>query len=136
MGIRPIEVKDSCGHYHGRKVYLDPSLEAFSPKHLSYVIPAIIILILVNVLPTIYITLYPIRICKRILDKLVPFRLLQELAKMSQRGFKDGTDGTRDYRSFAGLYAFSRFWFIIDIWGKNGNVMVGLTFLIFGILVI
>ncbi len=134
--IRPIKLEDSCGRNQGMKVYLDPSLEAFSPKHLSYVIPAIIILIFFNVLPTVYITLYPIRRCKRILDKLVPFRLLQELAKMSQRGFKDGTNGTRDYRAFSGLYAFSRFFFIMAIMGKNGSVVIGLTFLLFGILVI
>ncbi len=59
--IRPIEAKDSCGHNHGRKVYLDPSSKAFSPKHLSYAIPAIIIVILFNVLPTVYIPLYPVR---------------------------------------------------------------------------
>ncbi len=134
--IRHIKLEDSCGHNQGLRVYLDPSLEAFSPKHLSYVIPAIIILIIFNVSPTLYITLYPIRRCKRILDKLVPFRLLQELAKMSQRGFKDGTNGTRDYRAFAGLYAFSRFFFIMAILGTNGSVVVGLTFLIFEILVI
>ncbi len=115
--IRLIEVRDSCGNYLGTKVYLDPSLKAFSPKHLSHAIPAISIIIFFNVIPTVYITLYPIRRCKRILDKLVPFRLLQELAKMSQRGgFKDGTNGTRDYRTFTGLYAFSRFWFIIAEW--------------------
>ncbi len=134
--IRSIILEDSCGHNHGRRVYLDPSLEAFSPTHLSYAIPAIIVLIFFNVLPTVYITLYPIRRCKRILDKLVPFRLLQELAKMSQKGFKDGTNGTRDYRIFAGLYAFSRFFFIMAIMGKNGTVVIGLTFLFFGILVI
>ncbi len=44
--IRPIEWKDSCGHNQGRKVYLNPSLEAFSPKHLRYAIPAIIIIFL------------------------------------------------------------------------------------------
>ncbi len=55
---------------------------------------------------------------------------------MSQRGFKDGTNGTRDFRTFSGLYTFSRFLFILAIWGKNGNVVIGITFLIFGILVI
>ncbi len=70
--IRPIKLQDSCGHNQGMKVYLDPSLKAFSPKHMGYAIPAIIIVILFNVLPTVYITLYPIRRCKRILDKLVP----------------------------------------------------------------
>ena len=134
--IKPIKLRDSCGYNHGMKVYLDPSIEAFSSKHLRYAIPAIIIVILFNVLPTVYITLYPIRRCKRILDKLVPFRLCQELARISQRGFKDGSNGTRDYRSFAGLYAFSRFFFIIALLGKNGNAVIGLTFLIFGILVI
>ncbi len=52
------------------------------------------------------------------------------MSQRRQRGFKDGT---RDYRIFAGLYAFSRF---LYIWGKNGNVMIGLIFLIFGVLVI
>ncbi len=134
--IRPIVVKDSCGHNHSINVYLNPYLEAFGLKHLSYAIPSIIIVILFNVLPTVYITLYPIRRCKMILDKLVPFRLLQELAKMSQRGFKDGTNGTRDYRIFAGLYAFSRFFFIIALWGKNGSVVIGFMFLALGVLVI
>ncbi len=95
-----------------------------------------IIIFLFNVIPTVYITFYPIRSCKRILDRLLPFRLLQELAKMSQRGFKDGTNGTRDYRIFAGLYAFSRFFFITAIWGKNGSVVIGFFFLVLGVLVI
>ena len=120
--IRHIKLKDSCGFNHGSKVYLDPSLKAFSTKHLSYAIPAIIILVLFNVLPTVYITLYPVRRFRRILDKLIPSKLCQELAKMSQRGFKDGTNGTRD-RTFAGMYALSRFLFILSIWRMNGSVL-------------
>ncbi len=61
--IRPIKLEDSCGRNQGMKVYLDPSLKAFSPKHLSNAIPTIIIIIFLNVLPTVYITLYPIRRC-------------------------------------------------------------------------
>ncbi len=71
-----------------------------------------------------------------VLDKLVPFRLLQELAKMSQRGFKDGTNFTRDYCNFAGLYTCSCFFFVLSIAGMNGIVVIGLIFLILGVLVI
>ncbi len=46
--IRPIELEDSCGHNQGTKIYLDPSLKAFSPKHMGYAIPAAIILIFFN----------------------------------------------------------------------------------------
>ena len=134
--IRLIEVRDSCGNYLGTKVYLDPSLKAFSPKHLNHAIPAIIIIIFFNVLPTVYITLYPIRRCKRILDKLVPYVLCQELARMTQIGFKDGTNGTRDYRSFAGLYASSRFLFLAILFGKDASIFLSLTLLTFGILII
>ena len=79
-------------------LYVDPHIHYFSPRHLPYVVPAITIIVTLGVLLPLLQMLYPTRcgsryFCGRIV-KTLDF----------QGSYKDGTNGTRDYRAASVLY--------------------------------
>ena len=88
-------------------VYTFPSVEYFSKEHLPFAILAIIMLFLFCILPMILLFVYPFHWFQKILNK-VGFNslILHTFMDVFQGGFKDGINGTRDYRYFSGLYLF------------------------------
>ena len=92
-----------------RRVYHDPSLEWFGEKHLPFALPAIFILCIFVFLPALILLLYPMRIFQKCLGCCGRRLLaLHAFADVLQGCYKNGTNGTRDCRYFAGLYLVFR----------------------------
>ena len=100
-GVHPVM---EYGAYRAA-LYYDPKLSLEDPyfKYL-YAIP-VVNLFLFAFLPTIFLCFYPTRIFRKMLKcfRLDRISLLIFL-DMFQGHFKDGTDGSRDYRALSGIY--------------------------------
>ena len=102
-----------------RRVYHDPSLEWFGEKHLPFALPAIFILCIFVFLPAIFLLLYPMRIFQKCLGCCGRRWLaLHAFADVFQGCYKNGTNGTRDCRYFAGLYLLLRIVLLPLVYGS------------------
>ena len=90
-------------------VYYDASIEYFGSTHLPFALLAIFVLCVFVVLPALVLLLYPTRIFQRSLGCCrVRWLALHAFADTFNGYYKNGTEGTRDYRFFAGLYLIFR----------------------------
>ena len=87
-------------------LYFDGTVEYFGKQHLPYAILAIVVLSMFNILPLLLLCLYPCHCFQRILNacKL----RCQALHVFMDAFYKNGINGTRDYRYFSALYLFVR----------------------------
>ena len=89
--------------------YYDASIGYFSTPHLPFALLAIIVLCTFVVLPALVLLLYPTRAFQRSLGCCrVRWLALHAFADTFNGYYKNGTQGTRDYRYFAGLYLILR----------------------------
>ena len=92
-----------------RRVYHDPSLEWCGDKHLPFALLAIFVLCIFVFLPALFLLLYPMKIFQKCLGCCGGRLLaLHAFADVLQGCYKNGTNGTRDCRYFAGLYLVFR----------------------------
>ena len=90
-------------------VYYDASIGYFSVQHLPFALLAIFTLCVFVVFPALVLLLYPTRIFQRSLGCWrVKWHVLHAFADTFNGYYKNGTEGTRDYRYFAGLYIMFR----------------------------
>ena len=90
-------------------VYYDASIGYFGSTHLPFALLAIFVLCVFVVLPALVLLLYPTRIFQRSLGCCrVRWLALHAFADTFNGYYKNGTEGTRDYRYFAGLYLMFR----------------------------
>ena len=90
-------------------VFYDASIEYFSAPHLPFALLAICVLCIFVVLPALVLLLYPTRAFQRSLGCCrVRWHGLHAFADTFNGYYKNGTEGTRDYRYFAGLYVIFR----------------------------
>ena len=91
-------------------LYNNASIEYFSRQHLPFALLAISVLLVFVVFPLLLLLLYPMRSFQRCLGYCTRIRwqFLHTFADAFQGGYKNGTNGTRDYRYFAGLYLLFR----------------------------
>ena len=102
-------VINTCGDKLWFRLYYDASCTIFHPCHYPYAFLAIVVSIIFIVLPSLFIFLHPYKIFNRCRN--FQCRLLQvanEVAKVFQQSFKDGTENTLDCRWFAGIYLLIR----------------------------
>ena len=88
----------------------DPNIRFFYSEHIPYATVALLVLLVFIILPPLLLLLYPTSIFKKCLTCL-GFRrwdILHHIMDIFQGWFKDGTEGTRDYRSFSALYILFR----------------------------
>ena len=84
-------------------VYYDASIGYFSAPHLPFVLLAICVLCVFSVLPALVLLLYPTRAFQRCLGCCrVRWLALHAFADTFNGYYKNGTEGTRDYRYFSG----------------------------------
>ena len=99
---------------HGERLpniylYYDGSTEFFGREHLPFGIMALLVFLIFNLFPTMLLCLYPCQCFQRCLNKLgLRCDKLYILMDSFQGCYKDGTNGTRDCRYFAGLYLWLR----------------------------
>ncbi len=95
---------------HGRTerqlfLYYDATIEYFGEEHRLYGILAITVLALFIFFPTVLLFLYPCRCFQRVLNRCqVRGFVLHTFMDNFLGCYKDGTNGTRDCRYFAGMY--------------------------------
>ena len=94
----------------GIAFYYDGTLNYFGYPHAFLGILAIIILIVVVFIPTVYLLLHPFKWFHKILDwcRLKRSQFVITLVDDYTGAFKNGCDSTNDYRYFAGLYLLLR----------------------------
>ena len=81
-----------------------PTVEYFGREHLPIALLALTVLVLLVVLPMLLLFLYPLRCFQRLLNRFhLNSHVLRTFMDVFQGTFKDGTNGTRDYRSFSGF---------------------------------
>lgn len=90
----------------------EPSMEWFSPQHLQYAIPAILILFLLGLCPTLLLCLHTTHLLKRCITFRPRTQLkLNAFVDVFQNCFKDGLDGTYDFRFLSSLPMFFTLFF-------------------------
>ena len=106
-------------------MYYDGNIKYFHKQHLPYAIVAIVIPTLLAILPIILL-LYPTRAFQKCLTRCgVNSQALRTFVEIFQGCFKDGTNGTRDCRYFAGLYFILRIIvFLLKIAGSQVQTFV------------
>ena len=103
-----------------RRVLHDPSLEWFGEEHLPFALPAIFILCIFVFLPALFLLLYPMKIFQKCLGCCGGRLLaLHAFADVLQGCYKNGTNGTRDCRYFAGLYLVLRIVLLPALYGGS-----------------
>ena len=106
----PTYFKAKNGSVVGFALYFDANLTVSSnPGTILSIIGIAFILLVFVVSPAVLLMLYPCRFCQKCLTKCrLDFQVLHFLMDSFHGCYKNGTDGTRDYRSFASLYFITR----------------------------
>ena len=92
-----------------RVLYIDSSVVYFSHEHIIYLMIAMVPCIFLVFTPALLLCVYPTRIYRR-LSQLISTRkqlAITAFAEALHNCFKDGLNGTRDYRALAGLVILS-----------------------------
>ena len=103
-----------------RRVYHDPSLEWFGDKHLPFALLAIFVLCIFTFFPALVLLLYPTKLFQKCLGCCGRRWLaLHAFADVFQGCYKNGTNGTRDCRYFAGFYLILRIVLLLAMYGGS-----------------
>ena len=98
-----------CSLYR-RVVFSDPTVTWLSHRHLFYVVVVFVPFVLLFLIPSLLLCLYPTRLYSRYLSRCLSARnrlAITTFAEALHRCFKDGLNGTRDYRSLPGVFLLS-----------------------------
>ena len=83
-------------------LFYDASIEMFGKEHLPYAITAIVVMLVAIVAPLIFLILYPMKWFQKCLNALhIRRESVVIFVDCFQGYYKDGTNGTRDYRYFS-----------------------------------
>ena len=115
-----------------RFLYLAGDVEYFGPEHWPYGLFALCILLLFLVFPALLMFFYPCACFQRLLNRLHYNSLaLKTIMDAYQGIYKDGTNNTRDYRYFSGIFFISRAATIIVLSSMNSYYSISLIGLLF-----
>ena len=102
-------VYNTTGDQFGpRRVYYNATLSYLSSEHAPFFVLAICILIIIVLPFTLLVLLYPTRWFQRCICSCRGAHALHTFADIFHGCYKNGTNGTRDYRYFAGFYLIFR----------------------------
>ena len=105
----PTEVKNVHGNTTHKYLYYDATIAYFGKTHLPYAIVASVILLTSAILPAMLMLLYPMACFQKVLNSCrLRTQPLHMFMDYFQGHYKDGTDGTRDFRYFAAFYFITR----------------------------
>ena len=88
----------------------DPTIRFFHNEHVPYAVVALLVILIFIILPPILLLVYPTVMFKKFLSCLGFQRwdILHHIMDIFQGWYKDGTEGTRDYRPLSALYLLYR----------------------------
>ena len=104
--IEPVPVFSSIsGSVYKKVLYSDPSIEFYSREHILYFLLVLIQCLFFVFLPSLLLFLYPTRLYRWISQFISARKQLAitTFVEALNHCFKDGLNGTRDYRAFAGF---------------------------------
>ena len=132
--LSPVRLYAPTGKVVKYVVYFDSHLNYLSIQHIPFVLLAVIVLVLFNILPAVFLLLYPCKCFQMFLGRFrKASQLLHPFADTFQGCYKNGTDRGRDYRYFAGLYMVFRIAMYISritVGSSTGWFLPGLLFLL------
>ena len=104
-------------------LYFDPSIVYHSHEYMIYLIISLVMCVLLVLLPSLLFCVYPTRIY-RYLSQFISSRKRLAITAFTEAlhsCFKDGLNGTRDYRALAGLWMliYPLYGFVMHIGGIN-----------------
>ena len=107
-----VQSYDSQGHLIPNTTVLlyDPNVEFFKTNHIPYVIISLFVLVTFVFLPPLCLLLFPTRFFRKMFT-MCGFRrwdIIHMIMDTFQGWYKDGTDGTRDFRPLSALYMLLR----------------------------
>ena len=101
-----IEIHREDSTLYRQSLYHDPTLEWASYQYVQYLLIALVPFVFLTVIPSVFHIIYPTRIYGY-LSRCISGRkrlAITAFAEALQVCFKDGLNGTRDYRALAGLF--------------------------------
>ena len=103
-------VHNSYGVAESKVLYVDATVKYFSKEHLPYAVAAILILIIFTLSPALLLLCYPTKLFKKCTSycRFRRWQALHVFVEKFQGCYKDGVNGTTDFRSLAGLYLVVR----------------------------
>ena len=92
----------------------DPAIRLFDSDHIIYAVLTFSAFFIFIILPTFFLALYPTRLFRKLVNMLGFQRwdILAQIMDIFQGWYKNGSNGTRDYRPVASLYFLLR----IGLW--------------------
>ena len=111
--LQPVSIFTPDGN-HTTRAYMNPAYTYFGADHLPYALTALVFSFVLIVIPLLLLFLYPLRSFQTFLNnRQWQCTTLHIFADSFQGCYKDGTNGTRDYRWFAGLHLLLRFILVV-----------------------
>ena len=94
-------------------LFYDPAVTFLDSEHIPYAILALFVILIFVVLPPLLLLLYPTRLFRKCLSccGFQRWDILHFIMDIFQGWYKDGTEGTYDYRSLSSLYMLLRITF-------------------------
>ena len=91
-------------------LYYDSTVDYFSDDHLPFAVFSVCVVLVFIVFPTVLLILYPTRIFRRCITccRFRRWHALHTFMEAFQGQYKDGTNGTRDFRIVSALYLVFR----------------------------
>ena len=108
--LTPLNLLDGQGQKLSRSVFaFDASVQFFHAQHLPFAVLSIFVLLTFIAIPPIVLTFYQAAFFQKCLTRCkMNSQALRTFVEAFQGCYKDGTNGTRDCRYFAGLYFILR----------------------------
>ena len=121
--LYPIPVFNEHGVVAKRTLNFQLDIGYLSRQHIPYALLSLTVLMVLLVLPVMLFIVYPLKCCQRSCVQYFGDRAgLRHFVELFQGCFKDGTEGTRDYRSFAIFYFALRYvMFVSHMVGYGGR---------------
>lgn len=104
--LRLTDVYNASGVVKKNVLVNSPSVNAYTSKYAYYCIIVVLVLFFLGVCPSFLLLLYPIRLFRKMLHRCCSQRLVVKLnvfVETFQGPFKDGCNGTRDFRIIPGV---------------------------------
>ena len=131
--LSPTQVWSPNGHYYWA-VYVEPSMPYFRSSHAVYGCITIVLALILVVFPILLLLFYPHQWCQRFLNycKLKSIAL-NMVVDVFQGCYKDGTNGTRDYRYFAAFQLMLRLFLpLVFFSSKESNFSIFISSIVLG----
>ena len=136
--LKYTHLQNSSGQTVKTVVEMDASITYFSSDHIPYAMVAIFMITVFNLVPFILLLFYPTKCFQLLLGRFprVNWHPLHAFMDIFQSCYKNGMDGTRDYRYFAALNFLVRIIILIPIDNTGVTILQkALTHLLYGFLI-